>query len=331
MSGGEQVSMTPNKLHPRLLAEQNQARLEEIWPDLQEESEMWCLRMREHMADPDKLSELSNEAIQSLDSKWPFAYHCFLVAGKWREPDVTQTPNGVMWAFEAPDDVLDIAQSYGFSTFVDENSEPKIGLSFICGSTNVQTAVVSGGFYLTAFAEPSEISLTYVRPVDGTNQQMLDRTPAVLAHYDKLLELYVENENSGFFNANWRKQRQFFEKIIADANDVMTSPGMLMHMTFSTPYVYARNSSDAATLYQKFAASPEDEALIVSGYMEAATILELTKLDNLPLRSPADLIDAEAGICIILQLDDEYVEQFGATHLFVPTRSVFEMELEKSR
>ncbi|HET8708652.1 MAG TPA: hypothetical protein VFL85_00045 [Candidatus Saccharimonadales bacterium] len=330
MSGGEQLQVADSELHPRMLAERNQQRLDALWPDLQDEVEMWSLRLQDCEDNPQQFGRLANEAVSSLDAKWPFTYHCFLVSGRWRLPQISQTSNNLEWNFDEPSDAFNLVQSYGFGVAIDNGHKPQIGLSFIIGQHQVHNAAISGSVLFTSFANPAEISMTYVRPPEMSNRQLIFRTAEALEHYDKLLELYVQNENSNLYRANWRKQQKFFEGIVTAANEIVTSPGVLTHSQFLTAYAYARNTEADGELFHKFEAPEGEEMFAVRGYVEAAAILETTRLDTVPLRSPADMIDAEAGLCMVLKLDEDCAETFKTTHLFVPTRQAHKMQFEES-
>ena len=159
----EKVTTESNSL--RELLQGKQLELDETLLGLSEEVELWNLRL-EYAADADDQSEealarLAQQAVNSLDERWPFHGDKIHVTGRWFVTDYTMT-NDTMTFPMVEQDAFNIVKSNGFSVFQPTDGAPKVGLSFAYNQTAILSAAIQGSLTLLTYANPTDVSLYYV-------------------------------------------------------------------------------------------------------------------------------------------------------------------------
>ena len=299
---------------------------------------MWNLNLRVAAEDEDSetVNRLAGDALDTLNDKWQFFRDMMIVSGSWYQPkQQLVTDEGIMFQHEKTD-VLHAARSMGFRVVrAGVNSEwPQICMAFSTGqSVNLAEAGVDAKIDFLSYARINEISLTYMRP-DTAELLTTDMGEFVerLSYYDSLLELHTHSPMSEFYNVNAKTQRQFFESVLKEMDDVMPSPSDwdVASVNFMrVPRLYAISPVRHTDL--EIYAHPDGAMHELSGRILGFTVLDLHRNENeFPLRSAADLIDKDAGLCLIVEVGEENINMQltgSSAQFLVPVRSASAMSV----
>lgn len=307
--------------------ELRQTELDGLLEDLRDELDTWNLRIEYAIesGDEEKVDPIVAEAVASLDQKWPFHSHEFLISGTWHVNEVRSVPNGIAYNMREQE-AFDVKPSNGFAVYRTEpNTYPRVGLSFIYKHLGLQNAALQGNFDILAFADPSKISLSYVRPNANelANIEVASVTEQI-EYYDKLLELHYSWGNSEFYRKSDKQQRKFLLDVVDKINDALPSPesGLSILCDFvDIPYVYRHVEDKEGLRLQKLSAKCDD-SIMLEGIIHGFTVLEVvnTNTDG-PIRTPSQLVEPGAGICMILEVNDGNIpDDYRGQPLFVPIR-----------
>ena len=319
----------------RELLQQKQIELDQTLLDLGEELELWNLRL-EHVAnDPESteesLGQLAQEAVMSLDQRWPFHGDKIHVTGRWLVADYTLS-NDTMTFPMVEQDAFNIVNSNGFSVFEAVNGEPRVGLSFAYNQIPILSASIQGSLTMLTYANPADVSLYYVQP--GDKESLKPDTSDLgdqITYYDQLLFLHYHNNKSEFYRKSARHQQQFLQRVTDTISESLPAPlsgYRAMCEQVEVPYVYRRVSDANGSKWQRVKARDAD-SMLLNGVVEGVGILETADLSrHRPLRNKQELVDPNAGICLILQVDQCSVPDiFNNQPVYVPLRLASDLEL----
>ena len=94
------------------------------------------------------------------------------------------------------------------------------------------------------------------------------------------------------------------------------------------PYIYRRVTDGSGNKWQRVKAA-DSEPILLNGVVEGVGILESIELTSQkPLRSKQELVDPNAGICLILKVEECSIpDVFNSHPVYVPLRLASEIEL----
>lgn len=336
---GEQLtpSDTYESLSVREMLDTKQAHLDYVMQELSEEVAMWNLRMADLAARDDEaalheLREVAREAAYSLDSKWPFMHDQLHVSGSWYSTRFATTNSTIEFPMEK-EEAFNILPSNGFSVFEPEDEPPMVGLSFLVQDVPVISAAIQGHLTVLNYALPHEVSLYYVRPnnAEVTIAADLETLHHDIQYYDNLLMLHYENASSDFYRKSAKQQKKFMLDIVDKISDNLPAPEYGVRAKcemVTTPYVYRRIENGGQRIWQKVSSS-DGGAMMLAGDVDGVSVLESSELDGgKPLRGKHELIDADAGICLVLQVEQCSVPDiFNNQPVYIPMRQAEEIEL----
>ena len=152
-----------------------------------------------------------------------------------------------------------------------------------------------------------------------------------IQYYDNLLMLHYESGNSDFYRKSAKQQKKFLFEVVDKISDHLPSPEFGVKAKCSsvtTPYVYRRVEQGPQRMWQRISSS-DGEPMMLSGDVEGVSILESPELDGgTPLRGRDQLIDPEAGICMVLRVEECSIPDiFNNQPVYVPMRKAEEIEL----
>ncbi len=318
--------------------EEKQSELDELLLELTKDVELINIQLAHMYASdsPNKeqdILRLINESTNYLDSQWSFYLDLMHVTGSWliSKPEMRQTSLHFPMVRE---DVFNIVQSNGFAVHIPENGDaPRMGLSFMYSDMPIMGAAAQGRITWLAHADPREVSLYYIRPeekdsLQSTESELYDQ----LTYFDQLLLLHYHDPNSEFYRKTAKKQLQFLHKITDAVSNAMPSPQngyKIECLQVETPYVYRRIVDGQSAKWQKIQAKG-NENMLLSGNVDGVGVLEAADLrSDRPLRTKEQLVDPDAGICFIMQVEQSSLSSdvFGNNPVYVPYRKVDELEL----
>lgn len=316
----------------RELLAQKQYELNSVLAEVSEEIEMWNLLLEEAARSAKgELGTMAQEAINSLDRKWPFHGDYMHVSGRWHEPEFTLDDSSMSFPMHEAD-AFSIVQSNGFGVMEKRGSTPRVGLSFMFAELPLMSAAIQGRLSLLTYADPSEVSLYYMRP-----QQVSERISDVeqfsesLSYYDQLLQLHYHSEDSEFYRKSAKKQKKFLTDVIDTVSDTLPAPELgepAECNQIEAPYVYRRIVKESGYDWERVFAS-DQQPILLAGKIDGVGILESSKLDqNKPLRSSAELVDPTAGLCLVLRVERCSVpDTFNSQPVYVPLRTATEVSI----
>lgn len=314
---------------------EKQFELDTVLTAVSEEIEFWNLRFEQMAKDESEqgqmaLNTLAAEAISSLDQQWPFMGDHIHVSGSWYVPDINITPTSINFP-PARQEAFSIVESNGFAIFDETGAAPKVGLSFEIATVPIVSAMAQTKFSFLAYANPSEVSLYYVRPgADNLQATDLGEFGDKMTLYDSLLHLSYNNDNSDFYRKSIARQKHFLQGIADAVSDTLPSPelgqGAVCNQV-DVPYFWRHVQDHRGYTWQKVAA--EDGSMLLSGDIMGIGILELSELDTgRPIRSRSDLVDPDAGLCLIMRIEQPTIpDTFNNAPVYVPLRVADEAEI----
>ncbi|HAC55969.1 TPA: hypothetical protein DCF80_00565 [Candidatus Saccharibacteria bacterium] len=279
----------------------------------------------------DVVRQLARDAVNHLDKKWPFYGDVMHVTGTWYVTNFELDRESMHFPM-VRQDAFNSVQSNGFAVFSPEDGPPRVGLSFAYDSIPLMLGAVQGNVTLLTYADPSDVSIYYVRP---QKKEELKSDTSTLANeltlHDRLLMLHYHDANSEFYRRPARKQLEFLTRMTDTVNSSLPSPynGYKAKCEQAeVPYVYRRITDGLGDKWQKVAASGDDP-LLVAGYVEGVGVLEVANLvKNVPIRNKDELVDADAGLCLIMQIDECSIPDiFNNQPVYLPVRLASQLEL----
>lgn len=298
---------------------------------------MWNLRMADLAARDDEpalleLREVAREATYSLDSKWPFMHDQLHVSGSWYSTRFATTNTSIEFPMER-EEAFNILPSNGFSIFEPEDCPPMIGLSFVVKDIPIISAALQGHLTVLNYALPHEVSLYYARPhnAEQTIAADLETLHQNIQYYDNLLMLHYENTSSDFYRRSAKQQKKFMLDIVDRISDSLPAPEYGVRAkceTVTTPYVYRRVEQGGQRMWQKISSS-DGGSMMLSGDIDGVSVLESSELDHgKPLRGKDELVDVDAGICLVLQVEQCSIPDiFNNQPVYIPMRQAEEIEI----
>lgn len=311
---------------------QRQAEMETCLLDLSEEIEVWKLRLDE-FADGDspeqvqRFNELASQAIVSLDQKWkPFYGDTLHVSGQWYTPELASNGSSLHFPM-IKREAFNVFPNNGFMV-MNGDQKPRIGLSFVLGRMPLRSPAMQGDIDVLAFADINEVSLMYVHPspqkTKRTSEKVNHRFVESVSLYDGLLDLHFSSPNSEFYRQSLTHQKRFLTDIVNNLNNFLPSPEYgepALCDSVIAPYVYRRVLTDDCPAWEKIAA--DNGPIIMKGRVECIDLLETVKLDSgQPFRSQEQLVDKNAGVCLVLAVEACNVADriFSDQPVYVPLR-----------
>jgi len=335
MSQEYQQPHSHEKQNIRELVEGKQSELNHVLLELAEEIEMWNLVLSEAAQqtdlEPGQLANLAGESVTSLDKKWPFMGDFIHVTGRWYIPQVTINDMSIEYPMHEAE-AFNIVRSNGFSVFGKEDTTPTVGLSFEVADVQIINAAVQTKMTFLAYADPGDVSLYYVRPEEkGSETTDIGTFGESIHYYDDLLHLHYHNHNSDFYRKTARQQKKFFHDVIDNISNTLPSPEYgesAVCEQIEVPYVYRRIKTQAGMEWQQIKSS-DDQPILMAGKIDGVGILESSQLDNdRPFRSKTELVDQNAGICLILRVEQCSIPDiFNNQPVYVPLRMANQIEI----
>jgi hypothetical protein len=259
-------------------------------------------------------------------------YDLMHVSGNWYETRFKTDNATIQFPMEHAE-AFHLAPSNGFSVFEPEDRPPTIGLSFVAGNVPIMSAAIQGNLTVLNYALPNDISLYYARPAESEEVVTMDLEPLYdnIQYYDNLLMLHYESEHSDFYRKSAKQQKKFLLDVVDKISDHLPSPEFGVKAKCSavtTPYVYRRVETNTQRMWQRVT-SADGEPILLAGDVEGISILESPELDGgTPLRSRQQLVDREAGICMVLRVEECSIpDVFNNQPVYVPMRMAEEIEL----
>ncbi len=316
----------------REMLEYKQAHLDTTLEGLSEEIESWNEKLTLAKAYGDMSrneiwKKLATEAVNSLDKQWPFMNDYLHVSGIWYVPQLSLSSDGIEYPMYQSQ-AFNTVRSNGFQVFQEDYEPPRVGLSFAVSELPVANAALQGRLDLLTYADPKDINLIYARPnqTQGTLSDP-DKIHNGLLYYDNLLYLHYHSDNSKFFDKPVEQQKKFLTQVIDTVSDLLPSPEFGDNAVCEeviVPYVYQyQGSTGAKHIWKKFS-GVDNEHIILSGRIDGISILEAPIVTGgKPLRSKNELVDSDASICLVLNVDQCSMEyKFDGQPVYVPLRLV---------
>lgn len=324
------------KQNIRELLESKQNELDRVLEEISVEIEMWNLQFQE-IAESSakdrerKLSDLAQEAVVSLDTKWPFSGDSMHVSGRWYEPELVLDNSSLNFPMHEAE-AFSIVRSNGFSVLEKEDRPPTVGLSFEFAELPLMSCAIQGNLSLLTYADPNEVSLYYTRPnLAPSHVTDLEMLGERLVYNDHLLMMHYHDSNSEFYRKSARHQKKFLYSVIDNVSDALPSPEFGEQAECSqveAPYVYRRVGVGDGLEWQRVK-SFDDQPILMSGKIHGVGILESTELDHdKPFRSKTELVDPNAGICLVIQVDQCSIPDiFNAQPVYIPLRIATDLQI----
>ncbi len=276
-----------------------------------------------------ELEKIKEEATKSLDARWSnLMGHYMHVSGNWRFPSLIAQGNSFEVRMEDAEAFM-VALSDGFQVLDDELGRPRVGLSFAVGNARFNTPALQGYATLSAFAEPSQVSMMYVSPDEkavnmDSSKQFIDQ----LVLLDRLLTLHYADDNSELFKQTRSKQQKFFTSMTDRLNTTLLSPlnGDRAHCSeVDVPYIWERSQTENGLMWLKRVPEDESQHLSITGTIESVEILEAIGSSSRSgsLRHVGDLIDPHAGPCLLVKvIESNAGSVLDGKEVFIPVRQV---------
>lgn len=326
----------PETQNIREMLASKQHELDTVLAGVSEEVDMWNLVLEEasRSADADKgraLGGIAQEAISSLDGKWPFHGDYIHVSGKWYEPEFSLEDTSMSFPMHEAD-AFSIVQSNGFGVLEKQNSTPTVGLSFMFADLPLMSAAIQGHLSLLTYADPKEVSLYYIRPRETPARLSdIEQFSQKLHYYDQLVQLHYHSEDSEFYRKSAKKQKKFLTEVIDTVSDTLPAPEFgepAECNQIEAPYVYRRITKASGSEWERISSS-DQQPILLAGKIDGIGILESNMLEqNIPLRSSLQLIDPEAGLCLVLRVEQCSIpDTFNNQPVYVPLQTATEINI----
>ncbi|MCB9819794.1 hypothetical protein H6796_00590 [Candidatus Nomurabacteria bacterium] len=281
------------------------------------------------------LNESVVEVIERLNSIWDYDGDIFHITGKWHEPVVDVSEDGILVSHRKGE-AFNSTVSNGFMVKVIEDehgiTRPVVGLSFIEGAAPYFSPAMRGNFNILAFAEPREVSLQYMRPGDSSVvSSELTEVGETIMRADSLLRLYTSHAGSELFRQSAKKQEEFFRSIIDQVDEALPSPEtfdrvVLNEVKSTLLCVKPSGASDLAYVYP-----PDDSLFVITGSVVGVTITDVLK-DGFGKRykSPDEMESAEEGLSLIVKPDGvnfNLPDELEGCDLIMPLSTIIKLEM----
>jgi hypothetical protein len=209
------------------------------------------------------------------------------------------------------------ATSLGFEVQMhDQNQPPRVGLLFNLGRHAISASYLRGVYDVLAVGALDDLSLTYLAPPKPSNEQLVQQSTRVLLDANKKLRQAYARPNSDFYRLGHADQQAFVGTLIEEVTSAMCAEAYPSYVLAEVPFVYIRQPDQQRRFFRRVAV-PEGK---LAGWVETASVLELQKLDAAPLARKRELLDPDAGICLVCRLPNaDEVAKFGTTDVFIPT------------
>ncbi len=311
--------------------EQVNATLEQLQPDI----DVINLTLEQLSCEnSEKAAEYAAEAAQHLDSRWEeHMGDVFLVTGTWMGPSATYSPGEQRLLFEyGRQQAFDSVQCFGFDAYQDvrEDGESitQIGMTFLAREREISIPLFHGRLAFRHVADPREVTLQYMRPgMEGTVSSDLGEINEAIHRADLLLDLYLNNEKSGFYRTNAKRQHKIVNSILDSINDVMPSPetneALLIDIVASRIYLQHYNEERIA------AAAVENDDFQLSGRVHGVTTYDTVKYDGKKqFRDANDCETAQDGLALIIEVHNSNVDLSECDRtVLVPLRHARQMNM----
>ena len=259
--------------------------------------------------DPEAAGEYAANIVEYLDDRWGYKGDVFMVTGKWHEPMFGSTDEGVMSRHQEKDAFNDTI-SNGFMVKPVENDDgdeaPRVGMSFIVGSTRISTPSIQGSFDILAFAEPHEVSLQYMRPGEtAVVSTSVEELAESLQRADSLLYLYTNHKDSAFYQTSAKKQEKFIRSVIDIAEAALPAPDSMDRAYLcdvSTDLIYMNHTEHG---FSSASGEEVEDRMRITGEILGVTIADVLH-DGFGKKynSPDELGATGAGLCLIVSPRD---------------------------
>lgn len=278
-----------------------------------------------YTTDPEAAGEYAQSIVEYLDSEWAYHGEIFMIAGNWYMPTVGINAEGVI-SRHTYEEVFTSATSNGFIvkpvTSEDGDEVPRVGLSFVVGSTSLYTPSISGEFNFLAYADTNDITVNYLRPgsVDVVSSDPVEIGQAI-QRADALLNIYTNHPNSSFYQQSSRKQNQFIREIIAIVEDALPAPD-----SYDKAYVHDLEIDSVYFRHegQLVLVSPIEGLIKVTGEIMGATIPDVYEDGyNTKYETPDEFSAVGSGICLIVRPMEANIELPSETeeYMLIPYRA----------
>lgn len=332
----ERLPTSEHYQSPREKIEAMRADFDILLEMILEELQVWNFRLATAYAEDaetgeNTTSQLLAQAENELDEMWPYHDDWIMVSGLWDINRPVMNRDGVINNESCDEAVFTPAISNGFIADLRRNSAPVMGLSFKIGSLYISNKSLRGPVHALAFATPEKATFSLARKAsefESKDEQLIE----AVHYYDGLLKLYTQSRSSNFYLKSAKAQQQFFDSLINDLTDIITAPP---HETLfrhaKVPYIYRRGTTvtpDGSGLTLEYIEAP-DEHILLSGTIKGVTILDTLYGIDTPLRSEADLIDPEAGICFIVSLNEGSLDSnfVDDRDFIIPNRHIQDLDI----
>jgi hypothetical protein len=332
------ASEITEQLGIRNVLEQKQQELDTTLAGLADEIEFWNLKFSDITSEDEQQqriawSRLTNEAIRSLNGKWPFKNDYLHVSGSWFVPNATITGESISYPMERQE-AFAVVESNGFSVVKIDDRAPQVGMSFVAvGEQTIQTPALQGTFDFLTFADPREVSLIFARPANEESQSTdIAKLHEKLMFYDNLLYLHYHSENSKFFDKTAAEQKKFLVKVIDEISEVLPSPEygkQAVCEEIIVPYVYRLMADEDRGWCWHRIRSQDGESLMLAGTVDGISVLEASLVSNgHALRNENDLVDEESSVCLVVSVNQSSIpDVFNGQPVYVPLRLAEHVEL----
>lgn len=289
-----------------------------------------------YCTDPEAAGEYSTNIVEYLDDRWGYQNDEFMVVGKWYEPIIEMTDEGVL-SRHVKTEAFRVVRSNGFMVKPTElegtdDEVPRVGLSFIVSTIGMSTPSIQGNVQVLGFAEPEEISLQYMRPGDtSVVSSSLSEVGETLVRLDSLLLLHTRHGDSSFYRQSQKKQQSFIRSVIDSAAEVLPSPetkDQLLLDGIKTLAIHVKSSGtkEVSHLYAKELSQP----FLISGEVLGVTLPDILEHGfEKKYDSPDDFIAAGEGLGLIVEPHETNVDlsKFENPICVIPIRAVRKLVL----
>lgn len=286
--------------------------------------------------DGEAAGDYTEEIIEYLDKRWRYRGHQFMISGEWHAPSWASSEEEFA-VRHTKATAFSLARSNGFMVKVIEDEAgrqiPRVGMSFITGHRAVSTPTMqSGPIEILAFAEPSEISLQYLRPehaavVSGSLEELVE----TFERLDSIIDLYTNNPDSNFYRQSSKRQQRFLQSIIDSATEALPAPATADKLIFrnaKSKVILATDSSFDGLRY--FYPRKAKDTFRFSGEIVGITLPDILEDGyGKHYESPDDLKTARQGIGLVIDpswITVAYGDMESPTFI-VPSRAITKWRL----
>lgn len=320
-----------NAAHPRAVAEQVEADSQDAIQEVQRNIAAWEQKLQ-NAADANLSKEdrftIATEAISEIEKDWPYNGYKFFISGKWTVPSITlnieQDDDESFKSIEgfsvedSKENIFDTQWNKGIGVR-EIDGRPRLGFVFTADSQSIDVPFLSADFTPMAFAVPEEISLTLMDvPSQEQTEAHAERIIENLELYDRLIEMFVSRDE--FLRQTRSQQERLIRKLVLEANEQITAPGIMVYLQCETSDIYARTEVSTSYGFQHLnSAEREDgQMLELQGIVRGVGFLEQSILAEKALKQDSDFIDRSAGLCLVMEVANDY----GTHLLYVPYQSI---------